>query len=286
MNQCSTNATPVSSMLQTCDRNRDRNHDWKAVTMTLTKLLFELSGSTRLDILHALATAPLAFTKIAEQMDITTSEASRQIERLTGMNLIEKLSDGSYAITPLGRLMLSFLPGINFVYENSNFFLTHDTSPIPHELVMRFSDLSGARFIKGTIEAMNFFMQERLRNVERYHCGMIDGLMDSIVPVVVERARSGVIFRAILPETYREKVSAIVDEYGTLDADMPPHAIEIRTLPTIPICGVVTDRGGGFKLPFTGGSMDHSTMIVGEDPRFCRWCRDLYAHYWERASPV
>jgi len=253
--------------------------------MTLPKLLFELSGATRLEILHALATAPLAFTKIADQMEITTSEASRQIERLSGMNLIEKLSDGTYAITPLGRLVLSFLPGINFVYENSDFFLTHDTSPIPRELVMRFSDLSCARFISGTIEAINF-MQERMRNVERYHCGMVDGLMDSIVPLVVRKARSGVSFRAILPETYREKVSAIVDEYGTLDADMPPHAIEVRTLPNIPICGAVTDRGGGFKLPFTDGSMDHSTMVVGSDPAFCKWCRDLFLHYWERAEPI
>ena len=253
--------------------------------MTLSKLLFELSGETRLEILHALETAPLAFTKIADQMEITSSEASRQIERLSGMNLIEKLSDGSYAITSLGRLMLSFLPGINFVYKNSDYFLTHDTTPIPRELVMRFGDLSGARFINGTIEAMNF-MQERIQNVERYHCGMVDGLMDSIIPMVVERARSGVIFRAILPDTYREKVSAIVDEYMTADANIPPHAIEIRTLPTIPICGAVTDRGGGFKLPFTDGSMDHSTMVVGDDPRFCRWCRDLYVHYWEQAEPV
>ncbi len=115
---------------------------------------------------------------------------------------------------------------------------------------------------------------------------MVDGLMDSIIPMVVERAKSGVIFRAVLPETYREKVSAIVAEYMTADANIPPHAIEIRTLSTIPICGAVSDHGCGFKLPFTDGSMDHSTMVVGDDPLFCRWCRDLYAHYWERAEPV
>jgi predicted transcriptional regulator len=266
-------------MLQTC------GCDWKAVTMTLTKLLFELSGSTRLEILHALETAPMTFTKIADQMNITSSEASRQIERLTGMNLIEKLSGGIYAITPLGQLMLSFLPGIDFVYKNSDYFLTHDTTPIHRELVMRFGDLSGARFIRGTIETINF-MQEMMRNVERYHCGMIDGLMDLIVPMVVRKARSGVVIRAILPETCRAKVSAIVDEHRTADDGTDLQAIEIRTLPTIPLCGAVTDRGGGFKLPFIDGSMDHSTMVVGSDPRFCRWCRDLYAHYWDRAEPI
>jgi predicted transcriptional regulator len=150
---------------------------------------------------------------------------------------------------------------------------------------MRFGDLSCATFISGTIEAMNF-MQGRMRDAERYHYGIVDGLIDSIVPMVVSRAKSGVIFRAILPETYREKISAIVDEYRTLDENMPPHAIEIRTLPNIPICCAATDRGCGFKLPFTDGSMDHSTMVVGDDPLFCRWCRDLYAHHWEQADPI
>ncbi|KAF5415923.1 MAG: hypothetical protein C5S49_05295 [Candidatus Methanogaster sp.] len=63
--------------------------------MTLPKLLFELSGETRLEILHALETAPMTFTRIADRMGITSSEASRQIERLAGMNLIEKLGDGA-----------------------------------------------------------------------------------------------------------------------------------------------------------------------------------------------
>ena len=39
-------------------------------------------------------------------------------------------------------------------------------------------------------------------------------------------------------------------------------------------------------MTFTDGRMDHSTMVVGDDPGFCRWCRDLYAYYWERASPI
>ncbi len=253
--------------------------------MTLSKLLFELSGETRLEILHALETAPMTFTRITDRMGITSSEASRQIERLSGINLIEKLSDGGYVITPLGRLMLSFLPGIDFVRSNSDFFLTHDTAPIPRELVMRFGDLAGATFISGTIEAMNF-MQERMRNLERYHYGMVDGLMNSLIPMIVGKARSGVIFRVILPEMYREKVSMIAGEYRTLDADLPPPVIEIRTLLTIPICIAASDHGCGFKLPFADGSMDHSTMVVGDDPLFCKWCRDLYAHYWARAEPV
>ena len=55
------------------------------------------------------------------------------------------------------------------------------------------------------------------------------------------------------------------------------RTIEVRTLSPIPIYVGVTDRGSGFKLPFVDGSTDHSTMVVGSDPAFCRWCRD-YIH--------
>ena len=90
--------------------------------------------------------------------------------------------------------MYSFLLGINVVYENSDYFLAHDIAPIPHELVMRLGDLSGATFISGTIKAMNF-IQRQILNTKRYYHVMTDGVMRLMVPLVVEKVRSGVTFR-------------------------------------------------------------------------------------------
>ena len=101
--------------------------------MTVSELLFEISGSTRFDILQALNSTPFGFTKISEQVDITTSEASRQIARLIKADLIEKSSDSMYHITPFGRLLLSFIPGIDYIYNNRDYFLLHDTAPLPNE---------------------------------------------------------------------------------------------------------------------------------------------------------
>ncbi len=251
--------------------------------MTLPKLLFELSGRTRLEMLHALETNAMTFTEIADQMEITSSEASRQIERLSGMDLIEKLASGSYAITPLGRLMLSFLPGIGFLCENSDYFLSHDTAGIPHELVMRFGDLSGARFTSGLIETLNL-TQERMRNAKEYHCVMTDGVLCLMIPPIIEKIESGVTLRMIFPKMYWERFYPVAGEYGMTDEHL--RAIGIRTLPSVPVCVGVTDSGCAFKLPDFDGEIDHSAMVVGNTPAFCRWCRDLYAYYWERASPV
>lgn len=138
-------------------------------------------GRTRFDILQALNSTPLGFTKISEQVDITTSEASRQIARLIKADLIEKSSDGMYYITPFGRLLLSFIPGIDYIYNNRDYFLLHDTAPLPNEFIMRFGEISNARFIRGAIDTVNL-LQKCIQNVTGYHCAMVDTVIHSMIP--------------------------------------------------------------------------------------------------------
>ena len=251
--------------------------------MTLSELLFELSGNTRLDMLHTLETGPLTFTKIKKQMDLTSSEASRQIERLTGMKMIEKVVDGGYSITPLGRLVLSFLPGIDFVFKHRDYFLSHDTSPIPEELIIRFGDLSDALFMEGTVEIMNF-MQMRMIKAKKYHYVMSDGMIRLFIPSVVKKAGSGITFGMIFPETFKKELSVIMEKYADIEGFR--SNIRIRTLESVQVGVGITDCGCALKLPDFNGNVDHSTMLVGSNPAFCRWCRDLYKYNWERAEPI
>ena len=224
--------------------------------MTVSKLLFELSGSTRFNILQALASAPLAFTGMRKQVDMTSPEASCQIARLIGEDMIEKRADGTYYIThitPFGRFVLSFLPGIDFVYENRDYFRTHDTAHSPHELVMRLGDLTDATFLSGAIGAMNY-VQGRIRNVKEYHCAIVDAVMHPLVPQVLENIRSGVTFGLIFPDAYEEEFFRVMDEYAVADECL--RAMSVRTLPTVSIYAGVTDAGCWFKLPgLTAGSI-------------------------------
>ena len=105
-----------------------------------------------------------------------------------------------------------------------------------------------------------------------------------MIPLVIEKIESGVTFRMIFPTRYWDGFRPVADEYGMTDEHL--HAIDIRTLSSVPVCIGITDPGCAFKLPDLDGNIDHSTMVVGNDPAFCRWCRDLYAYYWEQATPV
>lgn len=251
-------------------------------TMTVSKLLFELSGSTMFGILQALASAPMTFTKMRKQVDMTSPEASRQIARLAGADLIEKHVDGMYHITPFGRLVLSFLPSIDFVYENRDYFRTHDTAQIPHELVMRLGDLTDATFLSGAIDAMNH-VQGQIRNVKEYHCAMVDAVMRPLVLPVTKNIRSGATFRLIFPDAYKEEFFQVMDEYAVADECL--RAMSIRTLPTVSIYTGVTDAGCWFKLPGFDGRIDHSVMVAGSSPSFSEWCRDLYAYLLGAGKP-
>jgi len=234
-------------------------------------------------MLQALASAPLAFTEMRKQVDMTSPEASRQIARLIEEDLIGKHADGVYHITQFGRLVLSFLPGIDFVYENRSYFRTHDTTQIPHELVMRLGDLTDATFLSGAIDAMNH-VQGRIRNVKEYHCAMVDAVMHPLVTPVTKNIRSGATFRLIFPDAYKEEFFRVMDEYAVADECL--RAMSIKTLPTVSIYTGVTDVGCWFKLPGFDGRIDHSVVVAGSSTSFSGWCRDLYAYYWEQASPV
>lgn len=240
-------------------------------------------GRTRFDILQALNSTPLGFTKISEQVDITTSEASRQIARLIKADLIEKSSDGMYYITPFGRLLLSFIPGIDYIYNNRDYFLLHDTAPLPNEFIMRFGEISNARFIRGAIDTVNL-LQKCIQNVTGYHCAMVDTVIHSMIPQVIDNIRAGADFKLIFPYNYEEEFARLVDEYAITDECL--NVMEIRTLPSVPLYIGVTDAGCWFKLPDFEGNIDHSVIIVGKDPVFSRWCHDLYAYYWEQAKPL
>lgn len=44
------------------------------------------------------------------------------------------------------------------------------------------------------------------------------------------------------------------------------------------------DSQAAVMFPRTDGEVDMTTLFVSEDARFCRWCSDLFDHYWTGAK--
>jgi predicted transcriptional regulator len=108
----------------------------------LADLLFELSSEERMDILVKLNRKPMKLSHIAPELKITVAEASRHLQRLSDTGLIQKNSDGLYAVTPYGSLVLSLMPGLDFTSRNRGYFSEHLVSVIPHKFRNRIGELA------------------------------------------------------------------------------------------------------------------------------------------------
>src|SRR5574337_654389 len=98
--------------------------------MKVHELFTELSSENRLGILQTLDEKPMTFTSLIKEVDMNSTEASRQLSRLMEARLIEKKGDGKYYNTLFGKLVISTISDLNFISVNSEYFLKHDTAQI------------------------------------------------------------------------------------------------------------------------------------------------------------
>ena len=123
--------------------------------MNIYELFTELSSENRLGILQTLDEKPMTFTSLIKEVDMNSTEASRQLSRLTEARLIEKKGDGRYYNTLFGKLVLSSISDLNFISERSEYFLNHDTSQIPLDLLRQIDALSTGEIITGVYNILN-----------------------------------------------------------------------------------------------------------------------------------
>ena len=45
---------------------------------------------------------------------------------------------------------------------------------------------------------------------------------------------------------------------------------------------VVTEKAARFVLPNSAGRFEYG--FNGTDPKFHKWCKDLFLHYWEKGK--
>jgi predicted transcriptional regulator len=238
----------------------------------LWNLLFELSSEERTRILLALNDEKLKLTGIAERMNFTATEASRQLQRLGEAKLVLKDADGLYSITKYGELCLTLLGSLEFTSSNRDYFQSHDASVLPNKFISRLGDLQGCSY-QGDLISTLAYDEEMFKAADRYVWSMSDQFHYSAPPIVAEKLRQGVDIKTILPEN-------VIPPPGF----KPAEGVERRLLPRVDFHLVVTDKEANFGLVYLDGRIDYA-QFVSKRERFRGWCHDLFQHYWEEAKP-
>ncbi|HVP93771.1 MAG TPA: transcriptional regulator FilR1 domain-containing protein [Methanoregulaceae archaeon] len=237
-------------------------------------LLYELSSESRLNILRGLNEKNRTMTGIASNLNLTTTEASRQLQRLSDTLLAQKQPDGTYSITFYGRLVLHFCSHLDFVARHKEYFLTHDALVLSPQFLSRLGELSGSNLKLHMLENINT-AQRMVRGAEEYIWSggeeppVSDSMLRGSVP-------EGIKCRFLFLERFLPKEPSALKVARNM---------EFRSIDRFPVSLLMTEKGAFVSFHQINGRTDHAGF-VGEDPIFHNWVRDLFLYYWEQGRRI
>ena len=240
----------------------------------IDRLFLELASESRLDILRELQTKGLKMRELARRLDLTATEAFRQLKRLTEASLVQRQPEGSYTIAPYGKLVLQLSSSLEFVFKHREYFSTHDLSRLPYAFVNRIGELSQAKLSMETMENISKG-EQMIGQAEQYMWAMVEGPSNELMtPTVAEQSRRGVKYRFLVPERLLPAGSG------------PPGTaqdFEARGLSDIPAIIALTEKEAGVFFRFIGGRADYAGFLA-KDPSSLNWTKDLFLYYWDKGK--
>ena len=243
----------------------------------LHKLLFELSSAERMNIMLELKKEKLKLSHVSRKIDLTVTEASRHLQRLNESKLIQKDIDGYFALTSFGDLALFLLSDLGFVSRHRDYFLEYDVSCIPNEFIDRFGELEDSVYVSETFRNLEQGENE-IRDAREFVWILSDHVLTSVVPSLAEKVKAPFDLRIVLPEGLFPTESK-----SQLPLTIPN--VQKRILPKVNVLLVLTEKYAVFCLPNQSGRIDY-TGFTGNDPKFHKWCKDLFLYYWRKARPT
>ena len=238
----------------------------------IEKLFFELASESRLSILRELQAENLKMNKIASRLDVTATEAFRQLQRLSEAILVQKQPEGTFAITCYGKLVLHLCSSFEFASKHREYFLTHDVWRLPMQFVNRLGELSQTKLIMDAMENINMGEQMFIE-AEQYAWGLAEGRVPELMdPIMDEKIRKGLKLKMLIPES----------DLSTVPAMKTPN-VELRGISDIPAIIGITEKEATICFRFIGGRLDYAGFS-GKDPTFLNWAKDLFLYYWEKAK--
>ena len=234
---------------------------------SLDRLFFELASESRLNILRELQTKNLKMQEIARRLDLTATEAFRQLERLSTAFLVQRQPDGAYELTQYGKLELHLSSAMDFVLKNKQYFLTHDTLQLPRQFVNRIGELSQATLKMGLIES-TFKSSQMIGEAKQHMWAISPEPLPQAFDALTKQIPKGVEYKILSPQP---------------PAKFPN--LENRTLAYSPAILALTEKEAALCFRFMDGRVDYAGFI-GNGEVFLNWVKELFLCYWDRGKRV
>jgi len=239
-----------------------------------SELFFLLASNDRRRILSELQNENLKLNETARRLDITPTEAVRQLQRLTEAGLLEKTPEGKYRLTSYARLVLDTSAPLDFIAKFREYFLTHDASSLPHEHLARLGELSDVKLMATTTETFNN-TTKMIKNARERIDATVEVGFEVHLQMMMQRLQEGVKVRWLMQESFLSKAKSMLRS----EKQIP----EMRTIPRLSGHVYVTDKAAAITLRRNDGTMSLSSLF-SDDPSFLKWSGDLFTYEWQKAK--
>lgn len=256
----------------------------------LCNLFFELSNEDRLGIMLKLLDEPMRLTQISKEFDLSVQEASRQLARLSGIDLVTKNADGFYVLQPYGKHSIRLFPGFQFLTENVEYFTTHTLDFLPEMFMNRIGELQGCTPLNALMTSMSK-VGDLVEDAEEYFWYMSDERLvtSNSYDRGIEVMDKGIQFKYLEPVGYhppmellRQMPPGVREGY---DRHRAQGTIVSRSLEKIDITIYMNEKEVGIlAFPTNTGEFDY-LGFSSKDPKVLKWCKDIFNYYWEQSSP-
>lgn len=251
----------------------------------LPNLFMELASGTRFSILMSLSRKPTRLSSLSRELDTTAQDIFRNLNRMAKEGLVRK-ADGEFFITEYGMMVVKQFAYFAFMRKHREFFETHSItkSGVPDEFLLRLGELAAGE----PIESVTAVFQ-RLKKIESSATASLKAMVPQAWPeegvIFIDRASQGVQVQTIAGHNTiipRDVVDSLGDKFNKL---IRAGFFTTKMVEKIGVGIYVADGAhAALMFPRTTGEVDMTMLFVSQDSAFCRWCSDLFDHFWQKAK--
>ncbi|MGI0065996.1 MAG: helix-turn-helix transcriptional regulator [Nitrosotalea sp.] len=247
----------------------------------------EISSEQRLAILNKLYRSNSKISIIAKELNATVPEIFRNFERLLKADLITKDSDGSYKISPYGKILCLQIPTLRFLSDNSKYLRDHDFGNMPERFLHRIGSLEKSQHVKGFVKVLEVW-QEIYENANEYICNVLLEVpyTSEMMEVLAKKINNGIKLQSILSQDSiiskdRKQIFSKLGFKKMID----DGKIERKMTKVVNVVIVLNEKEACVMFPTNDGEVDMSHAFFGRDDDFHDWALDYFEYCWKKAGP-
>ncbi len=256
----------------------------------LCTLFFELSNEDRLSILLKLMDEPMKLTHLANALDLTAQECSRQLSRLMGIDLVTKDPDGSFVLQPYGLHAFRLFPGFQFLTEHVEHFNRHTLTKLPEKFMNRIGELRNCNKVNSLMSTLAR-IERIIVEAEEYYAYMSPEPLATVENIrrALEIFEGGIKCRAIEPLSYirPEEIERTISPEirNAIRRNRLSGMLDNRYIKDIDVTLCFNEKEVAIiAFPQVTGQFDY-LGFGSTDPKVVEWTKELFDYYWVDAVP-